>query len=297
MTQTRMTDAPPNLVYLAKGARTYGLRPVLGRPRGYWELQWVFKGGARPDNLALTEAEARSPRLHLAHPDSPHGWTDDGDGVAEVFVLHFRTVPPELADQVNMAGTRMLCLADTERRHFTARLADVADLAGAADSRLKLKLEQILIEVALLVLTRATPPPTRRPTGDRVEQALHWFKENIAENPSTAEVARAVGVSPAHLRRLFADAGQDAPRTEMSRLRMAAVQRCLREGWKLEKIAANLGFSEASAVSRAFAQVCGTSARQWLNRWVAGDSAATAARAGNRPPGSSGRPAGLSPTR
>lgn len=264
MTETRMTGSTQNLVYMAKGARTYGLRPVLGRPRGYWELQWVFKGNARPDNSDLPSEAARSPRLHLAHPDSPHGWTDDGAGVSEVFVLHFRTVPEELSAHVNMAGTLLLSLSEAERRHFAARLEDVAEMAGAADVRLKLKLEQILIEVALLVLTRATPPPTRRPIADRVEQALHWFEENIAENPSAATVARAVGVSPAHLRRLFADAGRDAPRTELARLRMAVVQRCLRDGWKLEKIAAYLGFSEASAVSRAFAKVCGASTRRWL---------------------------------
>ncbi len=258
--------APTNLAYLGQGARTYGLRPILGRPRGFWELQWVLRGRARPDNLDPIDEKDAGARLYVSHPDSPHGWTDEGAGTSEVFVLHFRTVPAELAATVNQAKTHIIRLNESECRQHRARLDEIRRAHADNDPRLALKLEQVLIEIALLVLDRAAPVPAPGPSLDRVEHALHWFEENIGENPSAAEVAKAAGVSPAHLRRLFAAAGRRSPKIECTRLRMAAAGRCLRDGWKLERIASYLGYSEASSFSRAFSSECGASPREWLKR-------------------------------
>jgi AraC-like DNA-binding protein len=261
-----MIAAADNLAYLGRGTRTYGLRPVLGRARGYWELQWVFRGGARPDLLNTGVKIGNPPCLYLSHPDSPHGWTDDGANSAEVFVLHFRVVPAALAVLVKPAKTLTLELDKSTRRQMWAHLEAVGEMTRTGDGRLALKLTQLLVEVALLALESAAPVTAKSRPANRVEHALHWFEENIGENPSADEVARAVGVSGAHLRRLFAEAGRAAPRVELARLRMAAAQRCLRQGWKLERIAQYLGFSEASVLSRAFAAVCGVSPRKWRAR-------------------------------
>lgn len=244
----------------------YGLRPVLGRPRGFWELQWVFSGTARPSGLAEPLPVAKGPRLYVSHPESCHGWTDDGAAHSEVFVLHFRVVPGELAELVKPARPLAIDLRDQEHRQLAARLGEAWEMSRAGDARLGLKLEQILVEVSLLVLGRAAPTAAKGLLASRVEHALYWFEENIGENPSVDDVARAVGVSAAHLRRLFVEAGRDAPRAELAKLRMAAAQRCLREGWKLERVAEFLGFSEASAFSRAFSAVCRLSPRKWLAR-------------------------------
>ncbi len=253
-----------NLAYIGHGTRTYGLRPILGRPRGFWELQWVLKGGARPDNAP--DSQAAGARLYVSDPDSPHGWTDDNARAAEVFVLHFRVVSEELANLVEPAKTLILALDESELRQHRARLDEIRRAHAENAPRLALKLEQILVEVSLLALDRARPGQTPWRPADRVEQALHWFEENIGEHPSSADVAAAVGVSSAHLRRLFAAAGKESPKTECTRLRIAVARRCLREGWKLERIASYLGYSEASAFSRAFSQACGESPRGWLKR-------------------------------
>jgi len=262
--------AATNLAYIGHGTRNYGLRPIFGRPRGFWELQWVLRGAARPDNLEAREARAAGPRLYVSHPDSPHGWTDEGARSAEVFVLHFRVVPEELAAAVNPAKTLIVDLDESECRQQRGRLEEIRQAHGGQEPRLALKLEQILVEVALLVLDRVDPGQGAGRAADRIEQALHWYEENIGEHPSAAEVARAVGVSPAHLRRLFAAAGKRPPKTEFTRLRIAVASRCLREGWKLERIAGYLGYSEASAFSRAFSAASGQSPRAWLK----GDRAA-----------------------
>ena len=258
--------AATNLAYIGHGTRTYGLKPIFGRPRGFWELQWVLHGEARPDNLERSVTRGTGARLYISHPDSPHGWTDEGASRSEVFVLHFRSVPAELAAAVNQAKTHIIALDESELRQHRVRLDEIRLARAEEDPRLALKLERILVEVALLVMDRETPGQAPGRAADRVEQALHWFEENIGENPSANDVARAVGVSPAHLRRLFSAAGRDSPKTECTRLRIAVARRCLREGWKLERIASYLGYSEASAFSRAFSAAAGESPREWLKR-------------------------------
>lgn len=265
MAKTRMPMTTDNLAYIGRGTRAYGLRPVIGRARGYWEFEWIFSGRARP-NPASSNITTEAPYLCVSHPDSPHGWTDDAANVSEVAVLHFHRVPGELVALVKPAESRIQPLSESEHRQVSARLNEIWEMHRAGDGRLALKLMQILAEVTLLIMDRSTAPAMRLHKGDRVARALHWFEENIGENPSAEQVAEAVGVSLAHLRRLFAEAGQGSPRQEMARLRMQAAQRCLRAGWKLERIARYLGFSEASVLSRAFSGVCGESPRQWLVR-------------------------------
>jgi AraC-like DNA-binding protein len=97
-----------------------------------------------------------------------------------------------------------------------------------------------------------------------VSRALHWFQENLGHSPSVDEAARAVGVSSAHLRRLFAVAGYPAPKAELARLQIKAAKRGLQEGWSQKAIAGFLGFSEPSTFSRAFKDICGQPPGAWL---------------------------------
>ena len=179
-------------------------------------------------------------------------------------MLHFRSAPAELLAVVKPAKTFVVSLRASElKRH--RKLLDVAcGLHEAGDPRWRVKFEQILLEVTLLVMARAGPVVVDERPVDRVKQALQWYEENIGDNPSADAVAKAVGVTRGHLRRLFLEAGMNGPKAEFARLRMAVAQRCLIAGWKLERIAAYLGFSEASALSRSFLAVCGRSPRRWL---------------------------------
>lgn len=253
-----------NIVRVARGARSYAAKPVLGRVRGFWELQWIVSGKARPTDLNQQVSAVNSPCLYISHPDSTHGWTDDPDGTSEIAVLHFRTAPAELLTVVKPTKTFPLALGAGDLRLHFQLLDEACDLQEARDLSWRLKFDQILLEVTLLAIKRAGAVVVDPAPADRVKQALHWFEENIGDNPSADDVAKAAGVTRGHLRRLFLEAGLNAPKLEFSRRRIALAQRCLVEGWKLERIAAYLGFSEASALSRSFSEVCGLSPRRWL---------------------------------
>ena len=81
------------------------------------------------------------------------------------------------------------------------------------------------------------------------------------EVPSEA-IARAVYVSPAHLRRLFQQARGESPQQVFQRMRMEVATDLLAEGrHDLTQAAALIGFSCPSALSRAIKNFFGKSPR------------------------------------
>lgn len=263
MTLSLIKDGIPNLAYWSSGTRTYGPRPILANRRLFWELQWVFSGTAHPNPPRKEDSQLPTPRLHIAHPESLHGWTDQGDAPSEVFVLHFRQVPAELHARLKSTESLTFSLKPTEARFFATRTAELATLLRQNDRRVALKLEQILIEVALFTLEQDPPSPSRVTPIDRVQLALNWYRQHLAEHPSAADTAAALGLSPAHLRRFFQAAGLRPPRKEFELIRLETAKQLLASGWKSERIADYLGFSEPSAFSRAFKRSLGLSPKKW----------------------------------
>jgi AraC-like DNA-binding protein len=252
------------LAYLSRGMRTYGSRPIIEWARGRWEFEFIFKGRARPTGVEYPLLVVNKPRVYVFHPDSPHGWTDDEDGVSEVFVVQFHEVPEELAERISPTKPILLILEDADRRRMAARLQEVWDEAGTNSVRTSLRLHQLLVDMVLLVVGNQEGGGVRSDPTDKISRAIHWFEENIGEQPTVEDAARAVGVSAAHLRRLFAGSGRPSPQAELTRIRMEAAQRCLIAGWKQEAISQFLGFSEVSAFARAFRNDCGSAPRRWL---------------------------------
>jgi len=75
----------------------------------------------------------------------------------------------------------------------------------------------------------------------------------MEENPAFPQVARAVGVSSVHLRRLFHEVLQASPTQIMDQLRFQrAMQLMSDSSMKLEVVGYRCGFGSASVFSRAF---------------------------------------------
>ena len=98
----------------------------------------------------------------------------------------------------------------------------------------------------------------------RVNAAIIWYAERMAENPAFPEVARAVGVSTAHLRRLFHEVLQTSPNQIMDQLRFQRAMLLMSDpAMKLEAVGYQCGFASASAFSRAFKTKFGCSPQSW----------------------------------
>jgi AraC-type DNA-binding domain-containing proteins len=260
-----MLSGAKNLVYIARGPRAYGTKPVLPRRRGCWEFEFVLKGRARPYPVPFASEEDYSPRLYVFPPYSAHGWTDDEGAFSDIFVTHFREVPEEVAARLDPAVGLRLPLDESAHRRLVPRLGEVWTAAqGRGGARASLRLQQFLLELSALVLDRIDHGGETAGPDDKVTKAFHWLEENLGENPTIAQAARVAGVSAAHLRRLCARSGRRPPHKELARLRLEAAQRCLLQGWKQAAIADYLGFSETSAFARAFRAGCGLAPGEWL---------------------------------
>lgn len=259
-----MTSGSANLRYISRGMRTYGEKPVVAWPRGCWEFEFILKGRARPTGVECPATKANTPRLYVFHPDSPHGWTDEDHAYSEIFVIQFHQVPAELVATATPTKPILIELDDPDRRRVLARLDEVWEGSRSSSPRTSLKLHQLLVEMSLLAVGQQDDAPARSTPTDKVFRAINWFEEKLGENPTVEDAAKTVGVSAAHLRRLFAEAGRRSPQEELTRLRLDMAQRCLRAGWKQDAIAHFLGFSETSAFARAFRNDCGLPPGAWL---------------------------------
>lgn len=265
-----MNGGLANLAYLASGVRNYGLKPVLGGPRGRWEFQFILSGNARPSRVESPVVKVKRPRLYVSHPQLPHGWIDQRDGVSEVLVLQFLEIPDELASCIDSTKPLVVMPTAGDVSRVVRDAGLLAAGASGGDARVSLRCRRLLADLCLLALGGDVVVSGRNNAVNRVDWAMHWFEENLTGNPTVENAARAAGVSAAHLRRLFAEAGRPSPQAELLRLRMEAAERCLREGRSQKEVAELFGFSEVSAFARAFRIAHGAAPGRWLRSMPAG---------------------------
>lgn len=253
------------LSYIGLGMRQYGNKPLASLQRPYWEFQAVLKGAIAPlfpDGPELL----RERRLWLFPPGHAHGWTGESDRSAEIAVFHFATVPEPVRHLAEDADYLEISLepADGQR---------LKKLAGAADRywqrpapAMFLCHEHILLELSLLICERvaAQVEVSKTTSQQRVTAAIQYFATHMEQNPSLEAVARQVGASAVHLRRLFHEVLQAAPKQIFDQLRFQrAIQLMAGPEMKLESVGEACGFQSASAFSRAFKNKFGCSPETW----------------------------------
>ena len=117
------------------------------------------------------------------------------------------------------------------------------------------------------VRTRLGAPILHVPARIKTEEALNWYDRHMAEAPSVDEIAHAVLISPVHLRRLFHRAHGQSPHMLLNRRRMQRVEALLQDkSIRLAALAAQVGFSSVSALSRATKTHFGLSPRELRKR-------------------------------
>ncbi len=253
------------LRYVGRGEREYGRRPVLPQQRKAWEFQFVFRGRCRP-TTAERDFPSRRPRLHVMHPASRHGWTDEPDGVAEVLVFHFAGVPAAFAELVPVERGLIVPLTRGEVERFRKRGGAWLPLFARPGAWQDVRSQQLMLELVLFVVDRLGLTAAGEGDDDarRVTRSLAWFRENLTDSASVEGAARAVGCSASHLRRLYRQAGRPPPREALKAIRLETAAECLALGWPQKRVAEYLGFSEPSAFARAFRRHFGTAPGAYL---------------------------------
>ncbi|MCC5808595.1 MAG: helix-turn-helix transcriptional regulator [Opitutales bacterium] len=254
------------LVYLGRGGRDYGNSPLKVMRRQAWEFQAVVAGRIAPV-FEDGPAPLRSNRLWVFPPGHPHGWHGDPAADAEVVVFHFPSVAAAFGERVPVGGHLEVALAEEDR----ARLVDLAARASAELARphrlTHLRQDHLRLELCLLAVDLAASAPVATASNrvhPAVERAIHWFEQHLSENPGLDAVGRAVGASPAHLRRLFHESLGCAPAEAFRRIRFQRAADAMAETRDtFETIAERCGFGSASAFSRAFKQRMGYPPREW----------------------------------
>lgn len=171
-------------------------------------------------------------------------------------VFHFSHVPQILADAARAQG----CLG---RRLTRPQLAEVRSIVSSIESHFRhptglseVRYEIVLLRLTLLALDAldAKPlHPLHTIARDRVEQAVTWYTDHMAEAPSLKHVASAVHVSPSHLRRHFYERLGRSPKAVFNKARMQrATSLLVGSALTLDQIAERCGFTTASDFCRAF---------------------------------------------
>lgn len=245
------------LTYARLGIMHYVREPVPTTPinsRSGWEFCACLKGSMKAwlpspgDNEVLRKHTLWVfPRLH------PHGWLSDAP--CERATFHFKNVPEELKRLLPARGYCRVRLTktDCDRLRILARLA--VEATTHPTEALALQEQSIKSELSLMALREIELRPLSKPrlAEQKTEAALDWYALHMAECPRYREdVASAVHVSPAHLRRMFYATRGESPQTAFNRLRMERAEALLQDPrLTLEVISEGVGFSSASALSRA----------------------------------------------
>ncbi|MEM8782400.1 MAG: AraC family transcriptional regulator [Planctomycetota bacterium] len=257
------------LIYFAQGRRDYRRDPLRPHTRQGWEFQAVLSGRIRP-TFGATRAGAPGGfsrrRLWAFAPGCEHGW--DGDGrSSRIAVWHFGGVNPSLDRWVGAAGVADVSLDADDVRVLSALASQTArhyprptNFTGPVSDRVRAELTLMAMRAAPVRTSAGPAEDPGQHAAQTVARAMAWFAEHMTDGPGVAEVAGAVAVSEAHLRRLFRAAAQGSPQEVLAAMRADRAEHLLRTtDWKLAVVAEAVGFSGPQAFSRAYRAAKGCS--------------------------------------
>ena len=254
------------LIYFGTGERRYGDKPFASQRRRAWEFQVVLSGKI---GLSLDEGgqQPKTHRLWVFPPGHPHGWAGERGRAAEVAVFHFLSAPELLTRLLNSQNFLEIPLNGRNIRRIRELARNVERYWTRPAPGMMICYEYALMALSLIAYEACAASATEARQSyqqSRVNAAILWYAERMESSPALSEMARAVGVSTAHLRRLFHEVLQTSPNQILSQLRFQrALQLMSEPATKLEVVASRCGFGSASAFSRAFKSHFGSSPISW----------------------------------
>lgn len=248
--------------YLNSGKRRYDLYPVGNYSRQVWEFQAVISGEICPIYKRI-RGQSASSHIWLHPPNSEHGWGAEKSDVVEVVVFHFYSVPALL----NRILTSQNCLEKSLTKEEVKKVKDCYfrlllhyKFPRQVSSLVE---ESVMLELSLMFLEESELEKNS-PQQLIVDRAILWFEKNLSSGPRVEDVAKAISISVAHMRRLFHASLSLSPQKAFDNVRFAKICTLLEEGERShEQIALECGFGSATAFSHAFKKRMKTSPKVW----------------------------------
>ncbi len=258
--QTGAESARLDLVYLDGGHRQFGRQPVPVAAVAGWQYVLITRG---EPVLVLERArkKLRPGQLLILAPGCASGWTDRPGAVSGLLRWIWRT-KPKCAECAAPPGTYRQWTVNSRLWRTLEQLhAQCREEIQHPDEWSHLCLEQLhgSLDVSIARLVRRKRSPATDPAV-RLELAMHWMTQNLAERNLTTALCEYLRISPATLARTFRLQHGESPAACYHRLRMARAREWLEAyGWPVKHIAATLGYRHANDFSRAFKQRIGLS--------------------------------------
>lgn len=255
------------LRYLSSGQRQFGDKPMPPHRRVNWEFAAVVKGKLAPTLGDGTAPELISNRLWIFPPTISHGWRGQAGRSADFVVFHFNRVSVALEDAVLQHGYLTVDLAASDKtllHHLYKRLQPhYWQPVKISDVHADLALAELTL-LGMRSLETAQFPVRRNSDVATVAKIEQWMGTNLAHRANVKNAAIAAGISESHLYRLFRDIRQMSPHEVIGKLRLDRAMEFMANGrTKLDAIAEQCGFSNASALCRAFKKHTGHTPRAW----------------------------------
>ena len=251
------------LTYVSTGPRDFGVRPIEPYRRSVWEFYAAVRGRVAPVLASDAPAAPLAENvLWLLPPGSTHGWR----GRATVAVFHFDHLPAQLAERAGQVGGLKVKINRTEARRIGQLARELQPLFWAEDPLLRLHAERGALELSILMLKKllALPVAPDLSPEARVQAAERWFAANLPKHPGVDAIACHLGLSQAHLRRLFMTVRGVGPKAALEHIRIERAELLLAaDDLKLDAVADAAGFASASVFIQAFRKARGVTPDAW----------------------------------
>ena len=222
-----------------------------------------------------------SPVLVLTGPECIHGWGGRKGDKCRNIIFHFDEAEYSVRSIVGVEGCRKVPFLASEipalqrlydrcgeaRKRLGTTPLDVQKRAGFLEP---LIYQIVAAELTLFFLKHIPKTEWGAPQNygaSKVKEAMAWYEANLSNAPNIADVARAIHLSPTHLRRLFHKIRGTSPQSAFTHVQFERAKWLMKApDMTLEQVGEGAGFGSASAFSRAFKSEFGLSPRTFREK-------------------------------
>jgi AraC family transcriptional regulator len=255
------------LQYLTFGDRRFGIHPMPPHTRLNWEFYAVIKGKCAPVLPAGPDLNLRERQLWVFPPETPHGWKGEQRAECQIVCFHFAFVPSPLRELAQARRFQECPVNENQVARLTVMAQELRPHFEQPTSFSHIIFERALLELTFMALANVKEEPLPELTqtmGHKVNVAIAWYMEHLSEAPRIEDVACKLHISPSNLRQIFMLTLHESPQSAFKRLRLHRAMELMSESnLKLEAVAEQCGYSNASDFSRAFSREFKISPRTW----------------------------------